>query len=305
MSKKVLLYALIATILSSLNVGNLESQNVFTPISKSTYEGSKKFINKYYDDDADVNVLIPCFSLIKGYPTIVYLRRGSIIVNVDNKTHKMECSYELYESLKVLAKHAVMTASYTSYREFPDAQLDFLFYGDNGATCISSTGTCSETMDFFRHLADAVKAQDKTLLEGQKAVSDSLCRVFKTYYPKEAVAVERCISWAPDKSYSKLEISASIPEGPQIILFLTFEYEAMRDYDRDAKPYVDKYGSTLQEVAYQLLVNPDIKDCQQRTDLIVDESVSEPTVTKSGFRWSEITLRSSDITPEKLLSLIK
>ena len=305
MRKKVLLYALIAVLLASLNVGTLASQNLFSPISKSTYESSKKLFRKYYDKKADVCVLLPCFVLIKGYPTIVILKDGTIHVNLDNRKYKMDCSDGLYESLVELSRQAVMTASFTNYTVYPDSQDDFLFYKDKGVTYISGSGTSSETMDLFRRLADAVREQDKTGLEAEKAVADSLSRVFRTYYPKEAISVSPTISSAGDKSYSQLEIYASVPFGPHILLKLKFEYEAMRDYKKDAKPYMDKYENILREVAYSLLVNPDLTDNLNLISIIVDESVSAPKITKSGFVWYDITLRESDMTIPTLLSLIQ
>lgn len=71
--------------------------------------------------------------------------------------------------------------------QLPDAQDDFLFYKDKGVAYISGDGTSRKTLDLFIRLAEAVRAQDKPLLETHKAVSDSLCRVFKTYYPQEAM----------------------------------------------------------------------------------------------------------------------
>ena len=79
----------------------------------------------------------------------------------------------------------------------------------------------------------------------------------------------------------------------------------MRDYKKDAKPYMDKYENILREVAYSLLVNPDLTDNLNLISIIVDESVSAPKITKSGFVWYDITLRESDVTilvarPERL-----
>ena len=304
MKKIVLLYALITSVLSSLNVGTLASQNLFSPISKSSYDNSRKFIRKYYDKKADINVLIPCFVLVKGYPTIVTLKDGTIYVNLDNRKYEMGCSYGLYKSLVQLGRHAVMTASFTNYIELPDAQDDFLFYKDKGVTHLSGNGTSRKTLDLFIRLAEAVRAQDKPLLEKQKTVSDSLCRVFKTYYPQEAIIISPSIGIPADHSYSELTISACVPEGPYISLSLKCEYAAMADY-KETKPYLNKYGSILREVVYSLLVSPDLAGYKDRCYFTVDESVSAPKLTKTGIGWYRISLRESDLTPQTLLSLIK
>ena len=66
MRKKVLLYALIAVLLASLNVGTLASQNLFSPISKSTYESSKKLFRTFESKSSTQPLVIPSSMAVRS-----------------------------------------------------------------------------------------------------------------------------------------------------------------------------------------------------------------------------------------------
>ena len=85
----------------------LSAQKAFTPISKLEYDVWRHFFDDNFLNRADVQLLVDP-SLIRPVPLVsLSLSNGVIRVCSSEKEYSMNCSSELYTSLKLLAKHAV------------------------------------------------------------------------------------------------------------------------------------------------------------------------------------------------------
>jgi hypothetical protein len=68
--------------------------------------------------------------------------------------------------------------------------------------------------------------------------------------------------------------------------------------------YREKYGRTIQQVAHWIYALSDFADDENYVSFIVDDNVTEPQVSKDGKQY-EIKLKESDLTVQKMLSLIQ
>lgn len=291
-------------ILSCLTVS---AQKAFTPISKSQYEIWGHFLDDNYLKSADVQFLVDP-SLIRPVPLVsLSLSNGVIRACSSEKEYSMKCSSGLYTSLKLLAKHAVKTANFASRYQGLDGTTYFLFTGSDGVTCWSPYGMCAKTIDLFKQVADAVKAGDRELLEKQISVSDSLYHVYKTYYPRDFVVIGKSVSIpsAPETGH-KLSLFADTGFDWSIGGFsvdFSFPGDTFRDEYRNL--YYEKYENVLQEVAYWIFAHSDFADKSNNATFIVDESISEPQANYSETDGYVIKLKESDLTADKMLSLLQ
>ncbi|MBO7112362.1 MAG: hypothetical protein J6V75_00225 [Bacteroidaceae bacterium] len=126
MKKINLLSLLLIMALTSLNAG---AQNLFSPNTRSHYDYWGKYIDKYYTQSADVNLIMPSDMIIS--PSILeslVMNQGIIkVTSQQGKEYSVKCSPELYNSLKLLAKHTVMTSSYLKNMKAPSGRLHTRF----------------------------------------------------------------------------------------------------------------------------------------------------------------------------------
>jgi len=285
----------------------LSAQKAFTPISKLEYDVWRHFFDDNFLNRADVQLLVDP-SLIRPVPLVsLSLSNGVIRVCSSEKEYSMNCSSELYTSLKLLAKHAVLTATFASRREGLDGTTYFLFSGYDGVTCWTPYGMCAETVNLFKQVADAVKAGDRELLEKQISVSDSLRHVYKTYYPQDFALISKSVSVSsvPEAGHKLSFYADNISDwlvGGFRVDF-SFPGDTFKDEYRDL--YFKKYEKVLQEVAYWMVVQSDFADNSNYVWIIVDESVAEPQVFNSEYGGYGIRMKESDLTADKMLSLLK
>ena len=154
-------------------------------------------------------------------------------------------------------------------------------------------------------MAEAVKANDQTRLESQIAVSDSLYRRYKTFYPRDfaAIGVSVSISSAPKNVYHLTLFSQTESSvfGSSLGVVFTFDDKNFKEEYR--KQYREKYESIIQQVAYWFFTQSDLADNTYNVIFIVDDEVAkEPHL---GNENREIKLKESDLTPNKMISLLK
>ena len=295
----------IASIFLLLSCLTVNAQKAFTPISKSEYEIWGHFFDDNFQESAEVQLLVD--QIIRPAPLVsLSLVNGVIRVCSSDKEYSMRCSRELYRSLKLLAKHAVNTANFASRYQGLDGITYFLFTGSDGVTCWTPKGMCAQTIDLFKQVADAVKAGDRELLEKQIGVSDSLCRVFKTYYPRDfvVIAVGVSILSAPEKGHI-LSLYATDFDWSIGGFSVDFSFPGDTFTDEYRDTYLKKYEKVMQEVGYWAFAQSDFADKSNYATFKVDESVSEPKANYSETDGYVIRLKESDLTADKMLSLLK
>ena len=316
--RRVLLLVLLCV---SLIVPNkVAAQNVFKPISRSDYNSN--IIDKYFDNSsfAFVNFMMSYSLIIQPFEALSIRMSdekyaGIITVRTKNGEYIMECSPELYASLILLTKHAVNTASFTMDRGGLDGANYYLFLNDNGVTSWSPEGLPEIAVNLFEHIGTTVMAGDKERLESFTDIADYLYHAFKANYYENMLQTHYGLTstW-PEKVYT-LSLSADL--GSDVYKMMTyqqyfdlgglqvqfkFDNEEFRDQDRQ---YYNKYESLLREVGYWVYVQSDFADDSNLATFIVDESVSAPLVKETGSCQFEIRLKESDLTADKMISLLE
>lgn len=297
----------ITSLLVLLSCLTVSAQRAFTPISKNQYDVWDHFFDENYVNNADVQLLVDP-SLIRPVPLVsLLLSRGIIKVCSSEKEYNIRCSNELYTSLKLLAKHAVKTANFASRYQGLDGTTYFLFTGSDGVTCWTPYGMCAQTVNLFKQVADAVKAGNRELLEKQIGVSDSLCREFKTYYHRDfvVIAVGVSIPSAPETGH-KLSLYADTGfDWSMGGLRVEFPFPGDTFKEEYRKLYFEKYEKVMQEVGYWVFAQSDFADKSNYATFIVDESISEPKAIHSETDGYVIRLKESDLTADKMLTLLQ
>lgn len=309
MRRTNILICLIIMAFSCLNAG---AQNMFSPITKSHFNYFGKYIDKYYNKSADVNLIMPSDMLIS--PSILesfVMYRGSLTVtSQQGKEYKVKCSGELYRSLKLLAKHTVMTSSYASSHTGLDGQMYFLFCNSDGACCWSPYGICNDIVSVFKEVMNAVRDNDTKRLDKQIVVADSLRHLIKTFYSEKAIPIIVSVStpWTQDNKLADithLSLYSSFGDvltGGNLDVVFTFDKKDFKEEYR--KSYREKYESTLQQVAYWIYALSDFADDNNHVTFIVDDSVTSPIISREDKQY-EIKLKESDLTADKMLSLLQ
>ena len=296
--KKTILSLLLIMLFSGLNIG---AQKLFSPITKSYYDSWAKYFDKYYVKSADVNLIMPSDMLIS--PTILeslVMYQGIIkVTSQQGKEYIVKCSLELYNSLKLLAKHTVMTSSYASRYMGVDGQMYFMFYKSDGAFCWSPYGVCSDIVKVFKEVMNAVRDNDAERMEKQIAIADSLRHLIKTFYPEQG--------WPVMESVSRNHLSLFSSFCGDIFsenLDVTFTFDDKVFKDEYRKLYREKYESTIQQVVHWIYALSDFADNDYYVRFIVDDSVAEPQISKEDKQY-EIKLKESDLSADKMLSLLQ
>lgn len=308
MKKTNLLSILLIIALTSLNVG---AQNLLSPITKSHYDSWSKYLDKYYNKSADVNFIMPSDMMIS--PSILeslVMNRGTIkVTSQQGQEYSVKCSPELYNSLKLLAKHAVMTSSYASRYQGLDGQMYFMFYKSDGAWCWSPYGVCNDVVTVFKEVMNAVRQGNLKQMDRQIVAADSLRRLIKTFYPEKGwpVIVSVSTPWTADNKLAPIKHLSLYSQfcgdwfSNNLDVVFTFDDKDFKEEYR--KLYLEKYESTIQKVAHWIYALSDFADDGYYVSFIVDDSVTEPQISKDQ-KQLEIRLKESDLTAEKMISLL-
>ena len=301
MKKTNLLICLLIMAVFYLNAG---AQDLFSPISKTGYQSWDKYIDKYFTKYADVNFIMPSDMMISPdiLESLVMFGGDLTVTSQEGKEYNVKCSPELYRSLKLLAKHSVMTSSYVSdYMGF-DGQTYFLFYNFDGVRCWSPYGMCRDIVSVFSEVMKAVRDNDIKRLDKQIVVADSLRHSIKRFYSKEVIPITVTVSipWTQDNKPAAIKHLSLYSSNLDVVF--TFDN---KDYKEEYRAlYREKYGRTIQQVAHWIYALSDIADDENYVSFIVDDNVTEPQVSKDGKQY-EIKLKESDLTARKMLSLIQ
>ncbi len=308
---KKTLFLIAAFFAVSLSNVTVSAQKAFTPISKVTYDYYDGFFDKFFERNTDACFLVEQSVIGPDFLVSVVLKNGAVKVRTNEKEYSMQCGRELYKTLKLLAKHAVLTASFSNKYQGFDGTSYFLFCNFDGVECWSPTGICEKAVNVFLEVGHAVMANDRERLEKQAIAADSLYHVFKTYYLEDypVINVSVSIPSAPE-SGRKLEMYSvddgfGLPVSSFSVVFI-FPGNSFREEYR--KQYLERYESTLKKVAYWIYAQSDFADNSNGATFIVDESVKKPIVTKSDLGDShiyEIRLKASDLTAKKMISLLR
>ena len=320
--RRVLLLVLLCASLMAPHI--VIAQNAFTPISRSSYARNQEFFDKYFDDYAFVFVnFMMSYSLISQPFEALNIRMstdkcaGIITVRTKKREFSMECSPELYASLILLAKHAVTTASFTMNRGGLDGADYYLFLNDYGVTSWAPEGLTEDACRLFEHIGTSVMAGDRERLESFTAVADWLYHAFKANYHENMLLTDNSLTmtWGADKVHT-LSLYANL--GSDIFALMTYQQfcdlggfhlqfkfndESFKDEYREQ--YSEKYDGLLREVGYWAYVQSDFADDSNYATFIVDESVSDPVVRQTDPCRFEIRLKESDLTADKMISLLK
>ncbi len=298
-------FILISVIASAICCLNVYAQKAFRPISRMDYKLWGEGIDRVYDNEAEVNFIVePSYS---GSPALS-LCNGTIKVQAGDKEYLKECDSELYSSLVFLAKHSVMTANYyTNQRYGFDGITYFLYYKYDGVRCWMPNGLCGQTVKVFWNVINAVTTNDDALLEQQKAIADSTCKIFKTYYPEDFADIVISKSSFGSNPFNVILSLLAVTELSDFLrtdLELTFNFKRLkyrRSYKQD---YLRKYEKTLQQVAYWMYVQSDFGDISNAVHFIVAD-VTEPIIGKNQYGTYEIKINEKDISADKMVSLIQ
>ena len=307
--KKCILSLLLIMMISGLNAG---AQNLFSPITKSHYDSWNKYLDKYYNKSADVNFIMP--SDMMRSPSILeslVMYRGIIkVTSQEGKEYSVKCSPELYSSLKLLAKHAVMTSSYVSRYQGLDGQMYFMFYKSDGAWCWTPYGMCNDIVAVFKEVMNAVRQGNLKQMDRQIVAADSLRRLVKTFYPEQGwpVTVSVSIPWTEDNKLAPIKhlslYSSYCGDWFSNNLDMVFTFDDKDFKEEYRKLYLEKYESTIQKVAHWIYALSDFADDGYYVSFIIDDSVTEPQISKEDKQY-EIKLKESDLTADKMLSLLR
>ena len=300
--KRFILFSIVLLTLCSLKV---YAQKAFTPMSRLDYKLWGEGIDRVYDSEAEVNFIVePSYS---GSPALS-LCNGTIKVQAGEKEYLKECGSELYSSLVFLAKHSVMTANYyTNQRHGLDGMTYFLYYKYDGVRCWTPDGLCGQTVKVFWNVIHAVTTNDDALLEQQKAIADSTCKIFKSYYPEDfANIVISKSSFGSDPFNVELSLLAKteLSDFLRSDLYLTFNFKRLKYRRRYKQDYLQKYENILQQVAYWMYTQSDYGDKSNAVDFIVYD-VTEPEISKNQYGTYEIKINEKDITVDKMIALLR
>jgi hypothetical protein len=144
-------------------------------------------------------------------------------------------------------------------------------------------------------------------LEQQKAIADSICKKFKTYYPEDFADIVISKSSFGSNPFNVILSLLAVTELSDFLrtdLKLTFNFKRLkyrRSYKQD---YLQKYEKTLQQVAYWMYVQSDFGDISNAVYFIVDD-VTEPIIGKNQYGTYEIKINEKDISVDKMVSLIQ
>ena len=298
-------FILISVIASAFCCLNLNAQKAFRPMSMMDYKIWGEEIDRLFDSKAEVNFMFGPFH--SGSPALS-LNNGTIKVVTREKEYLKECDSELYSSLVFLAKHSVMTANYyTNQRYGFDGMTFFLFYKSDGVHSWQPRGLCRQTVDVFWNVMHAVEADDNALLEQQKAIADSACKIFKSYYPEDFVDIKIYKSSFSNNPFN-VELSllaiTELSDFMRTDLQLSFNFKRLKYRRRYKQTYFQKYEKTLQQVAYWMYVQSDFGDSSNAVDFIVAD-VTDPVIGKNQYGTYEIKINEKDITADKMVSLIQ
>ena len=301
-TKRFIFFSIVLLTLCSLNV---YAQKAFTPMSRLDYKLWGEGIDRVYDSEAEVNFIVePSYS---GSPALS-LCNGTIKVQAGGKEYLKECGSELYTSLVFLAKHSVMTANYyTNQRHGLDGMTYFLYYKYDGVRCWTPDGLCGQTVKVFRNIIHAVTTNDNALLEQQKAIADSTCKIFKSYYPEDfADIVISKSSFGSDPFNVELSLLAKteLSDFLRSDLYLTFKFKRLKYRRRYKQDYLQKYENILQQVTYWMYTQSDYGDKSNAVDFIVYD-VTEPEISKNQYGTYEIKINEKDITVDKMIALLQ
>lgn len=300
--KRFILFSIVLLTLCSLKV---YAQKAFTPMSRLDYKLWGEGIDRVYDSEAEVNFIVePSYS---GSPALS-LCNGTIKVQAGEKEYLKECGSELYSSLVFLAKHSVMTANYyTNQRHGLDGMTYFLYYKYDGVRCWTPDGLCGQTVKVFWNVIHAVTTNDDALLEQQKAIADSTCKIFKSYYPEDfadIVISKSSFGSNPFNVELSLFTKTELSDFLRSDLYLTFNFKRLKYRRRYKQDYLQKYENILQQVAYWMYTQSDYGDKSNAVDFIVYD-VTEPEISKNQYGTYEIKINEKDISVDKMVSLIQ
>lgn len=309
MKKTNLLICSLIMAVACLNAG---AQDLFSPISKIGYESWSKDIDKYFTKYADVNFIMPSDMMISPdiLESLVMYGGDLTVTSQEGEKYSVKCSRELYRSLKLLAKHSVMTSSFVSHYMGIDGQMYFMFYNFDGARCWSPYGMCRDIVSVFEEVMKGVRGNDIKRLDKQIVVADSLRHSIKRFYSKEVIPITVSVSipWTQDnkpaaiKHLSLYSSFGSELSSSNLDVVFTFADKDFKEEYREL--YREKYGRTIQQVAHWIYALSDFADDENYVSFIVDDNVTEPQVSKDGKQY-EIKLKESDLTVQKMLSLIQ
>jgi len=267
-----------------------------------------RYFDKYYVKSADVNLIMP--SDMMRSPSILeslVMYQGTIkVVSQQGKEYSVNCSPELYNSLRLLAKHTVMTSSYASRYMGLDGQSYFLFYQSDGACCWTPYGMCCDIVTVFKEVMSAIRDNEAERMEKQIAVADSLRRLIKTFYSEHDWPVMESVSLrAIPVNHLDLELFSSFCDDiSSVNVDVTFEFDGKDFKDEYRKLYREKYEGTIQKVAHWVYALSDFADDGYDVSFIVDDSIDEPQICIEQKQF-EIKLKESDLTADKMISLLK
>ncbi len=298
-------FILISVIASAICCLNVNAQKAFRPMSMMDYKIWGEEIDRLFDTEAEVNFMFAPFH--SGSPALSF-NNGTIKVVTGEKEYLKECDSELYSSLVFLAKHSVMTANYYTNQNYGfDGITFFLFYKSDGVHSWQPRGLCRQTVDVFWNVLQAVETDDDALLEQQKAIADSICKKFKTYYPEDFADIVISKSSFGSNPFNVILSLLAVTELSDFLrtdLKLTFNFKRLkyrRSYKQD---YLQKYEKTLQQVAYWMYVQSDFGNISNAVYFIVDD-VTEPIIDKNQYGTYEIKINEKDISVDKMVSLIQ
>ena len=145
-------------------------------------------------------------------------------------------------------------------------------------------------------------------MEKQIGAADSLYHLFKTYYREGYPVIQKVVAILSDNQGKRLDLFTVDDSFGLPLTTFSVEFKFPGDSFREeyGKQYLERYESTLKKVAYWIYAQSDFADNSNVATFIVDESVSEPIVTKSdsyGSHIYEIRLKASDLTAEKMISV--
>ena len=289
--------------------GKVSAQQAFTPISKVTYDTYDRFFDNYFEAYSDACFIVSQSLVLPDFYSVV-LKSGIIKVRTAEKDFSMQCSGKLYKTLKLLAKHAVLTASFAYNKQGFDGTSYFLFCNFEGVSCWCPDGICEKTVSVFNEVGKAVIANDRERLEKQIGAADSLFHVFKTYYHEDYTVINESVVTLSNEEGKKLELY-TVDDGfrlPVSSFSVEFKFPGNSFREEYRKQYLERYESTLKKVAYWIYAQSDFADNSNGATFIVDESVKKPIVTKSDSGDShiyEIRLKASDLTANKMISLLR
>jgi hypothetical protein len=190
-----------------------------------------------------------------------------------------------------------------------DGQMYFMFYKSDGACCWSPYGICSDIVTVFKEVMNAVRDNDIKRMEKQVSAADSLRRLIKTFYPEQGwpVIVSVSTPWTEDHKLAPVKhLSLYSSFGGDIFsnnLDVVFTFSDKDFKEEYRKLYREKYESTIRQIAHKIYALSDFADDGYYFSFIVDESVTKPQISKDQKQF-EIKLKESDLTVEKMLSLL-